>query len=330
MPRRYMLALSDLAKDQAVGMYELMLLIRRLEERIAELYPEGEMRCPTHLSIGQEAAAVGVCAALRLDDHVYSTHRCHAHYLAKGGDPKRLVAELYGKSTGCAGGKGGSMHLIDVSVGMMGASAVVASSIPIALGSALAFSLQGSDRVAVAFLGDAGVEPGAFAESLNFSALRRLPLVFVSENNLYSTQSPLSARQPLDNIYQRGEPYGVPGVRVDGNDVLAVYEVCRDAVARCRRGEGPSLIEALTYRWLEHVGPYYDYDLGYRSIEELKEWQKRDPVKTYRDKLLESGGVGVPELAQSEGRVERKVEEAIAFAKESPMPSPEALGQHVY
>jgi len=311
-------------------MYESVYLIRRAEERIAELYPEQEMRCPTHLSIGQEASAVGVCAALRIDDHVYSTHRCHAHYLAKGGDLGRLIAELYGKSTGCGRGKGGSMHLFDTSVGMMGASAIVSSSIPLAIGSALSFSLQGGDRVAVAFLGDAGAEQGTFAEALNFSAVRRLPMVFACENNLYSTQTPLSSRQALDNIYERCESWGVPGVRVDGNDVLAVYEAARAAVERCRRGEGPSLIEARTYRWLEHVGPNYDYDMGYRTKEELKEWQARDPVRLYGEKLLACKVLTKEELKYIENKVERQVEEAVVFAKESPVPSPDELWEYVY
>lgn len=242
------------SRDTLIGMYENMLRIRRLEEEIAEAYKEQEMRCPTHLSIGQEAAAVGVCAALKTDDVIFSTHRCHAHYLAKGGDPRRLLAELYGKKTGCAGGKGGSMHLIDEAVGMLGSSSIVGASVPLAVGAALAFSMQGSDSVAVAFLGDAGVEQGVFHESLNFAALKKLPVLFVCENNLYATQSPLTNRHAEDNIYKLGEVYGIPGEQLDGNDVLAVYKAAVKAIERCRQGRGPTLLELMTYRWREHVG----------------------------------------------------------------------------
>lgn len=325
-----MTSISDLLRDEAVAIYESLFLIRQAELKIADLYPEQEMRCPTHLSVGQEAVAVGVCAALEIDDHLYSTHRCHAHYLAKGGDLKAMIAELYGKSTGCAGGKGGSMHLIDTSVGMMGASAIVASSIPIAVGSALAFQLQGKNNVAVAFLGDAGVEPGAFAESLAFASLRKLPIIFACENNLYATQSPMSQRQPLDNIYQRGEPFGIPGTRVDGNNVVEIYEVTRDAVNRCRAGQGPSLIEARTYRWLEHVGPYPDYDMGYRTIDELHEWQKNDPLPSYRNLLMESDLIDDRDLTSLESRINESIEDAVIFAKESPMPSADKLDQFLY
>ncbi|MDP2932326.1 MAG: thiamine pyrophosphate-dependent dehydrogenase E1 component subunit alpha, partial [Chloroflexota bacterium] len=234
---------TDIPQASLLEMYEMMLRIRRVEDKIVEVYPEQEMRCPTHLSIGQEAAAVGVCAALRRDDCVFSTHRCHAHYLAKGGDIRRLFAELYGKKTGCTGGKGGSMHFADESVGMMGTSAIVGASIPLAVGAALAFSMKGNDRVAVAFFGDAGVEQGVFHESLNFAALRRLPVLFACENNQYATQTHIAKRQALDNIYQRGEIYGIPGERVDGNDVLAVYQAAQRAVERGRRGEGPTLLE---------------------------------------------------------------------------------------
>ncbi len=320
----------DIPSTTLLDMYEMMLRIRKFEDKIVEVYPEQEMRCPTHLSIGQEAAAVGICTALRQDDYIFSTHRCHAHYLAKGGDPTLMIAELYGKKTGCTGGKGGSMHLTDESVGMMGTSAIVGASIPLAVGAALAFTMQGSDRMAVAFFGDAGVEQGVFHESLNFAALRRLPVVFVCENNFYSTQTPIAKRQPLDNIYKRGEIYGIPGERIDGNDVLAVYSAAHQAVQRCRHGEGPTLLECRTYRWREHVGPNYDYDLGYRTKDEVDEWMARCPVEGWRKQLLEAKIATEADLRLVASKIDKEVESAFECAKAAPIPDEAALLDNVY
>lgn len=308
----------------------MMVKIRREGERVAELYPEQEMRCPTHLSIGQEAVAVGVCANLRKDDYVFSFHRCHAHYLAKGGDIKGLLAELYGKRTGCAGGVGGSMHLVAPNVGFMGASSIVAGTIPIAMGTALASVMQGSDRVSVAFFGDAGVEEGTFHETLNFASLRNLPVIFVCENNLYATHAHLLARQPADNIFERGESHGVQGKCVDGNDLLAVYQAAKEAVNRCRRRQGPYLIECKTYRWREHVGPYYDYDMGYRSKEELEKWMARCPLALYEKTLLENGILSQKDVDTIVKQVNEEIEEAVTFAKESPFPDEVELLKNIY
>ncbi len=321
---------DNLPRELLHQMYYMLVKIRRVEEKIAELYPEQEMRCPTHLSIGQEAVAVGVCANLRKDDYVFSMHRCHAHYLAKGGDARRMVAELYGKKTGCAGGKGGSMHLVATDVGFMGASSIVAGTIPIAMGTALASAMQGVDRVAVSFFGDSAVEEGTFYETLNFASLKKLPVIFVSENNLYATHSHISTRQPLDNIHRRGEAYGIPGTCVDGNDLLEVYRAAREAVELARKGQGPTLIECKTYRWREHVGPYYDYELGYRTKEELDSWMARCPVRIYEDKLKSSGGISEKEISQIRKAVEQEVEEAMAFAKKSPFPEETELLSGLY
>jgi pyruvate dehydrogenase E1 component alpha subunit len=311
-------------------MYYMLVKIRREGERVAELYPEQEMRCPTHLSIGQEAVAVGVCANLKRDDYVFSFHRCHAHYLAKGGELKRLLAELYGKKTGCARGMGGSMHLVAPEVGFMGASSIVAGTIPIAMGTALAAVMQGLDRVSVAFFGDAGVEEGAFHETLNFASLKGLPLILVCENNLYATHSHLLARQVANNIFERGESHRVPGQCIDGNDVLTVYQTAREAVERCHKGQGPYLIECKTYRWREHVGPYYDYDLGYRSKKELKEWMDKCPVKRYEKVLLENGVLTQRDVEIIAKKVDEEVEEAVDFAKKSPFPEETELLRYVY
>jgi len=321
---------GDISPTTVLAMYEMMLRIRLVEEKIAEVYPEQEMRCPTHLSIGQEAVAAGVCATLRNDDYIFSTHRCHASYVAKGGDLRRMLAELYGKETGCSGGKGGSMHFISEQTGMMGTSAVVGASIPLAVGAALAFNLQGADRVAVAIFGDAGVEQGIFHESLNFAALRSLPVLFVCENNLYATQSPFASRQVADNIYQRGEIYGIPGERIDGNDVLAVYSATRKAVERCRRGQGPTLLECRTYRWREHVGPNYDYDMGYRTKEELDEWMAKCPVERLEKRLLDDKIATDSQLSEIASKAAEEVETALRLAQNDPFPSDDALLENVY
>jgi TPP-dependent pyruvate/acetoin dehydrogenase alpha subunit len=321
---------EDIPRDILTGMYEMMLRIRRVEEVIADVYAEQEMRCPTHLSIGQEAAATGMCFALRKEDSIFSTHRCHAHYIAKGGSIHRMIAELYGKATGCAGGKGGSMHLADESVGMMGTSAIVGASIPLAMGAALAFSMQKTDRVAVAFFGDAGPEQGVFHETMNFAALRSLPVIFFCENNFYATQSPFGNRQAVDNIYRRGEIYGIPGVRVDGNNVLDVYTASRRAVTRARAGQGPSLIECRTYRWREHVGPDYDWDLGYRTREEVESWMQKCPVKRWRDYLLAAKHATEAELGIVEENLEKEIQEALALAKSDPYPEAKELETDIY
>src|SRR6267378_1925282 len=227
-----------------------MIRIRTAEQTIADLYPEGEMRTPTHFSIGQEAVAVGVCTALRRDDVVFSGHRCHAHYLAKGGDLNAMIAELYGKETGCARGRGGSVHLNDPAAGVIASSAILGQTMAVAVGSALAFTLDGSERVAVTFFGDGTVEEGIFHESVNFAVVKRLPVIFVCENNGYSTHTPLAVRQPSDvPIHERARSYGVETRCVDGNNVFAVYEATQEGVKWTRAGNGPFFLECITYRW---------------------------------------------------------------------------------
>ena len=317
--------MPPLAPERLKAFYVQMTRIRRAEEAIVARYPEQEIRCPTHLSIGQEAVAVGVCQALREQDVVLSGHRCHAHYLAKGGSLRRMFAELYGKATGCCGGKGGSMHLASPETGMLGASAIVAGTVPIAVGAALAAALRGSDDVSVAFFGDAGIEQGVTHESLAFAALRRLPVVFVCENNLYATLTPLSKRQVSADIWPRAVAHGVPGVSVDGNDVLAVYEAAAHAVARARGGDGPTFIEAKTYRWREHVGPNFDVELGYRTQGELDAWVARDPLLRHASTLEAWGVLTAAERLALDADVEAEVADAVRFAKASPFPEPAAL-----
>lgn len=312
-------------------LYSEMLRIRRVEETIAELYPQQEIRCPVHLCIGQEAVAVGVCTNLSKEDYVLSGHRSHGHYLAKGGDLKAMLAELYGKETGCCKGKGGSMHLADLSVGYLGSTPIVASTIPIAVGAAFGSVMKGERRVTAVFFGDAAVEEGVFHESMNFASLKKLPVVFVCENNLYSVYSPLSVRQPEGReIFELAKGHGVKSFQGDGNDVIQVFELAREAAERARRGEGPTFLELRTYRWREHCGPYYDNDLGYRSEAEFQEWKKRCPVENLKARLLREGTLREEEIKQMSDRLQAEIDDAVNFAHESPLPRDESLMEDVY
>jgi TPP-dependent pyruvate/acetoin dehydrogenase alpha subunit len=308
-----------------------MIRIRTVEQTLADLYPQGEMRTPTHFSIGQEAVAAGVCAALRRDDVAYSGHRCHAHYLAKGGDLAGMVAELYGRETGCARGRGGSVHLNDRDAGFIAASAILGQTMATAVGSALAFKMDGLDRVAVTFFGDGTVEEGIFHESLNFAVVKRLPVLFVCENNGYSTHTPLGARQPASvPIHARAASYGMPSGCVDGNEVFAVFTAAREAVAGSRRGEGPSFLECITYRWREHVGPLWDYDKGYRTKAEVDEWITRCPIKRATERLVADGLCSMDEVARIEQGCQDEVNRAVAAAKAAPFPTVEDLTVGTY
>jgi TPP-dependent pyruvate/acetoin dehydrogenase alpha subunit len=305
-------------------LYRRMLRIRRIEEAVADAYPRQQMKCPVHLSIGQEAVAAGVCDPLTAADHLYSNHRCHAHYLAKGGDLKGMIAELHGKRTGCARGKGGSMHLVDFSVGMMGASALVAGTIPIACGSALAFQRGGKPNVAVTFFGDGATEEGILYESLNFAALKKLPVIFVCENNGYATYSGLSARQAVDSSAEKARAFGLPATQLDGNDVLVVRDAAEAAIRRAREGGGPTYLECVTYRHRDHVGPALDHQVGYRTKEEVDSWIARCPLTRLAGQ--------VPEALRSawEKEIAAEIEEAFAFAIASPLPDRSDLLEEVY
>ncbi|MFF3339658.1 thiamine pyrophosphate-dependent dehydrogenase E1 component subunit alpha [Streptomyces flavidovirens] len=266
-----------------------MVRIRCVEETLADLYrEEQQMRTPTHFSIGQEATSVGICTAARRTDVVYSGHRSHAPYLAKGGDLDAMVAELYGKVSGCAGGRGGSVHLMDKAAGFGGSAAILGEMIPVAVGAAWAFAMEGAPRVALTFFGDGASEEGAFHEALNFAMVHRVPVVFVCENNQYSIASPLSARQPRGaTIRERAQGYGMPSRLVDGNDVFAVHAAGTEAVEWCRSGNGPYFLELATYRWREHVGPGWDHDQaqGYRPKSEVDSWIARCPIRGAADTL---------------------------------------------
>ncbi len=307
-----------------------ILRIRLIEEKIVELYPQQQMRCPVHLCIGQEAIAAGVCQALRKEDLVLSNHRAHGHYLARGGDLKRFFAELYGKATGCAKGRGGSMHLIDLSVNFLGSTPIVASSVPVATGAAFAEMLQGRKSVTVIFLGDAAMEEGVVHECLNFAALKKLPLLFVCENNFYSVYTPLNERQPQRDIIDLPRARGIPSWKDDGNDGLRVYEVAQQAVEKIRDGNGPAFVEFVTYRWREHCGPNYDNNIGYRTEEEFEEWKRQCPLERMQKFVLAENILDAAEIQRMTKEINLEIDAAVTFAQESPFPDEVLTEKDVY
>jgi pyruvate dehydrogenase E1 component alpha subunit len=312
-------------------LYFSMLRIRMVEERIADLYSEQEMRCPVHLSIGQEAIAVGVCEHLNQKDIVMSAHRAHAHYLAKGGNLKSMLSELYGKSTGCAMGKGGSMHLVDLNSGFFAAVPIVGSTIPIAVGVAWAFKMKKSSNIVTVFLGDGATEEGVFFESLDFASLKNVPILFVCENNFYSVYSQLDVRQALDRkISVLAKSHGIKTFTGDGNNINHVSEIAKEAVEYIKVNNAPAFIELETFRWLEHCGPNGDDELGYRKKGELDKWIKRDPVSTYEALLVEKNQLSEKDILEVKEIISNEIDEAFKFAKESPFPELSILNQHIY
>jgi pyruvate dehydrogenase E1 component alpha subunit len=307
-----------------------MLRIRRIEEEIERRYHQDQMKTPIHLVIGQEATSVGACAALRVTDLLYSSHRTHGNYLAKGGDLKAMLAEMHCRATGCVGSRGGSMHLIDKRVGMAGTSAIVGGAVPLAVGAALASQLKGEDRVTMVFLGDATTEEGVTSESLNFAALKKAPVVFFCENNFYSVQSPLSTRQPLRDLHRWAATYQMPSVAVDGVNVLAVHDAAAAAVERARAGDGPTFIEAPVYRLRAHGGAGDDTHTGYRHIAEREHWEAFDPIALYEHFLRSKGLLDDKALRDLESNIAHEIGDAFEFALSSPDPTQEDLARYVY
>lgn len=325
-----MAIIMKLEYEKSIELYACMQRIRLVEEAISTRYVEQEMRCPVHLSIGQEAAAAGVCLALETRDKVFSTHRSHAHYLSKGGDLRKMLAEIYGKATGCIGGRGGSMHIMDLDVNMVASIPIVGSCIPLAVGSALADSLDGRDDVSIAYLGDASVEEGVFHESANFAKLRDLPVLFVCENNLYSVYTQLHERQPDRPITSLAEAHGIPTYHCDGNDVEEVYRSTLNALKNARSNKGPSFLLLDTYRWLEHCGPNFDNDIGYRTEAEFRIWKNRDPVILYKKNLLKKGILTEESNVELKCEIQKEITAAFDFAKNSPYPDHSTAINHVY
>jgi len=312
-----------LEKEKLIYMHRQILTIRRFEERASEEYRKRAIPGIVHSYIGQEAVAVGVCANLRRDDRIVSTHRGHGHCIAKGADLRRMMAELYGKKTGYCKGKGGSMHIADFSIGMLGANGIVGAGLPIATGAALAAQLEREDRVAVCFFGDGACQEGEFHESLNLASIWKLPILFVCENNLYGVNTPARYAIPLRDIAARAAAYAMPGKIVEGNDVVAVYETAKEAVERARKGEGPTFLECKTYRWRAHLeGNVVDL----RPPEEIEAWKKKCPLASLESRLLEEGIMTRQDLDEADRQVRIRIEDAVNFALESPFPDPaEAL-----
>ncbi|MBW2147093.1 MAG: thiamine pyrophosphate-dependent dehydrogenase E1 component subunit alpha [Deltaproteobacteria bacterium] len=311
-----------ISKETMISMYEKMLLSRRVDEKIIELYRAG-LPGMIHLCLGEEAVAVGVCGALNNDDYVLSTHRGKGHYIAKGGNLKALIAELMAKKTGSNKGKGGAMHIIDPSVGMLGANGIVGSSLPIACGVALSVKLRGSQQVTVGFFGDGAANSGPCHESMNLAGIWKLPLVLVCENNYYQVSVPLSRHSSVQDFYIRAAGYGIPGYKVDGMDVVAVYEATYEAVLRARNGEGATLLECKTYRFRGHAESDPTRGLAYRCEEEIASWEEKDPIKRAREFLLDKEWITENDLEEMDHRCRQEIEEAVAFAQNSEDVPPE-------
>lgn len=312
------------SKQDLLGLYRSMLRIRRVEEEIVRLYPTDKIKSPVHLSIGQEAVASGVCENLRADDVVFGTYRGHALYLAKNGSLPRMMAELYGKVTGCGRGKGGSMHLVDESVGMMCTSAIVATSVPHAVGYAYGLKVQQRNSVVGSFFGEGATDEGVFHESINFAALRKLPILFVCENNQFAIYSHVSTRLAGGDLCARVRSYGIPAQRIENNDVFEIHQRSAEALAAIRAGEGPQFLECMTYRWRDHVGPGEDRVFGYRPDHELDQWIRDDPM----ERLARLIPAGEREVIDRE--IERELAEAIAFAEDSAFPTDLEIFDHVF
>ena len=318
----------SLTPDKQLDMLRTMQTIRRFEERASDDFQAGQIYGVVHCYIGQEAVATGVCANLNRDDQIISTHRGHGHCIAKGADLKRMMAELYGKRTGYCKGKGGSMHIADFSIGMLGANGIVAGGIPIITGAGLAAQLEGKGRVAVSFFGDGASSAGPFHESVNIAALWKLPMLYVCENNLYGVNTPASEAVSAKDVAERAAAYGIPGVVVDGNDVLAVHEVAEAAVQRARAGQGPTLIECKTYRWRNHTEIKGVPDP--RPPEELDEWKHKDPIAGFVSKLTAQGSLTEDAWKKMDNDILQAVEDAVTFAKDSPFPDLDTAVEDVF
>tara|TARA_B100000686_G_scaffold84461_1_gene91287 strand:- start:2010 stop:2987 length:978 start_codon:yes stop_codon:yes gene_type:complete len=312
--------LENLIPDQARLYYE-MLRIRLIEEALAKKYIEQKMRCPMHLCIGQEAVPVGISSALTEEDQVFGNHRSHGYYLAKGGNLKAMIAEIYGKTTGCSGGRGGSMHLIDLKVGFLGCTSIVGGTIPLGLGAAMAAKMKGENRIIVAYFGDGCFEEGVLHESLNFASLKGLPIIFVCENNRYSVYTNLQTRQPERPMHKVAEAHGWEVNSGDGNDLEYVAEIARKAVSRIKTNERPQFLEFETHRWVEHCGHEYDDHLNYRSEVEIKSWKNRCPIKQLETKLISNSTINSEDLNSYRNTITEEIKESFKFAEASPYPS---------
>ena len=319
---------NNLSNEELLNLYEKMLLIRRFEERVSDLFAKGKLPGFVHLYIGQEAVAVGACDALRIDDYITSTHRGHGHTIAKGGNIQKMMAELFGKETGYCRGKGGSMHITDMSIGMLGANGIVAGGPPIAVGAAYgAAKIRNTDQVALSFFGDGATNEGPFSEACNMASAWKLPVIFVCENNMFGVSTNLRRVSPTVDVASRAAAFAMPAVTVDGNDVLAVREVTLEAISRARNGEGPSFIECKTWR---HHGHFEGENPTYRDSSEHIEWMKKDPIQKYSKTLIDSNTASNEEINQIELKVKSLIEDSVQFAINSPFPKPEEALEDVF
>lgn len=311
-------------------MYRTMLRIRRFEEKLVELKARASIPGLLHLYIGEEATATGVCAALLPNDFITSTHRGHGHCIAKGGEISRMMAELFGRITGYCNGKGGSMHIANLELGILGANGIVGAGMPIAGGAGLSIKMRGTDQVVACFFGDGATNQGAFHESLNMAALWKLPVIYICENNQYAISVAQSRSTSIKDVYMRKDAYGIHGCMVDGNDVMAVYEAAQDAARRARNGEGPTLLECKTYRWRGHYEGEADRTYTYRTAEEIEGWKKGCPIERFRKKLLEEKAFVQEDFDRINLEVKQEIEEAIRFAEDSPFPEPKDALKGLY
>jgi pyruvate dehydrogenase E1 component alpha subunit len=320
----------DISRDIQKEIYYHLLKIRKVQLKIESLYHDDEMKTPVHLSLGQEGCSVGICMNLRPEDYIFSNHRSHAHYLAKGGDLKAMMAELYCKETGCSKGRGGSMHLIDTSVGHMGSSSIVGGGIPHAVGAAFAAKRQNRDAVAVTFFGDAASEEGVFFESMSLAALKRLPVLFVCENNFYSVCSHLSARQANLDIYKRARAFDIPSQQIDGMNVSEVYQTAQEVISLLRKGQGPYLLECRVQRWRGHAGSGDPCAAQYRKPEDLEEMNRRDPIVGFEAYMDAHDGLTSEERKKICRALDQEVDEAFQYAQQGPLPRVEDLEKYLF
>ena len=314
-----------------IHLYKDLIRIRSVENTIARKYSEQKMRCPVHLSVGQEAIAVGICSNLTKQDKIFTAHRSHAHYLAKGGSLNKMIAELYGKSTGCAKGKGGSMHLIDLESGVLGAVPIVGSTIPIGVGAAWAESLKKTKNITAIFFGEGATEEGVFQESLDYASLRKLPVLFVCENNNYSVYSSLEKRQSYNrSILKIAKSIGIEGIHLDGNDVLKIYKKAKEVIFKMKKKQSPFFFLLDTFRHLEHCGPANDDDLGYRSKQYIDYWLKKCPVRKIEKFLLRKNILNVDAISHLKNKVNKEIQNAFNFAEKSKFPKKIELHKDIY
>lgn len=317
----------SLDNEKMVGFYTNMKKIRMFEEKVSELFAAGKFGGFVHLYIGEEAVATGVCASLNDSDYITSTHRGHGHLISKGGDIKLMMAELFGRKTGYCKGKGGSMHIADVNLGILGANGIVGGGPPLAAGAAFSAQYRGTNNVAICFFGDGASNQGTTHEAMNIAAAWKLPVVFINENNLYGISCCTSKSMSIADVADRAAGYDIPGVVVDGNDVIAVYEAAAEAIKRAREGEGPSLVECKTYR---HKGHFEGDPCVYRDDDELNEWKEKDPIARFESKLLEMNVLTKEMVDDITGKIEAGLEEAVQFAEDSPFPDPSEIAEDVY